>query len=93
MDGETKTRAGLCVSIRESNALGLKGTTTGDSELVASNVVLSTASRASSVESDSLRPQQVVTRRNVGRDLEVKLSAYEPSACCQSIEHRRNVQL
>jgi hypothetical protein len=93
MDGETKTRAGLCVSVRESNALGLKGATTGDSELVASNVVLSTTSRAGSVESDSLGPQQVVTRRNVGRDLEVELSAYGLSVCCQCIQYRTNVQL
>jgi hypothetical protein len=76
VDGETKTRASLGVSSGEGHTLRLKGSATGDGKLVASNVVLSTTSSASSVESNSLSPEQVVTGGDVGWNLEVKLSAY-----------------
>jgi hypothetical protein len=57
MNRETKASTSLGVSIRERNTLGLKSTATGDSELVASNIVLSTTSRAGSVECNGFRPQ------------------------------------
>jgi hypothetical protein len=88
VDGETKTRASLGVSIGEGHTLGLKGSATGDGKLVASNVVLSTTSSAGSVESNSLSPEQVVTRSDVGWDLEVELSAYLPLVYGQSKDRR-----
>jgi Fe-S cluster assembly iron-binding protein IscA len=74
MDGETETRTGLRVSIGEGNTLGLKSSTSSDSELVAGDVVLSTTGSTSSVQSDSLSSQQVVAWCDVGGDLEVELS-------------------
>jgi Fe-S cluster assembly iron-binding protein IscA len=75
MDGEAETRTGLRVSIGEGNTLGLKSSTSSDSELVAGDVVLSTTGSASSVQSDSFSSQQVVAWCDVGGDLEVELSA------------------
>jgi Fe-S cluster assembly iron-binding protein IscA len=75
MNGETETRTGLRVSIGEGNTLGLKSSTSSDSELVAGDVVLSTTGSTSSVQSDSLSSQQVVAWCDVGGDLEVELSA------------------
>jgi Fe-S cluster assembly iron-binding protein IscA len=75
MNGETETRTGLRVSIGEGNTLGLKSSTSSDSELVACDVVLSTTGSTSSVQSDSLSSQQVVAWCDVGGDLEVELSA------------------
>jgi hypothetical protein len=75
MNGESKARTGLRVGFGELNTLGLKSTASSDSKLVAGNVVLSTASSASSVQSDGLSSQEVVTRCDVRGDLEVKLSA------------------
>jgi hypothetical protein len=85
VDGETKTRTSLGVSSGEGHTLGLKGSATGDGKLVASNVVLSTTSSASSVESNSLSPEQVVTGGDVGWNLEVKLSAYLSLACFSQV--------
>jgi Fe-S cluster assembly iron-binding protein IscA len=75
MNGETETRTGLRVSIGEGNTLGLKSSTSSDSELVAGDVVLSTTGSTSSVQSDSLSSQQVLAWCDVGGDLEVELSA------------------
>jgi hypothetical protein len=43
--------------------------------LVAGNVVLGTTGRASRVKGNGLGAEEVVTRSDVGGDLEVKLSA------------------
>jgi hypothetical protein len=75
VDAEAKARASLGVCLRELDALGDRGTATLDSNLVACNVVLSTTSRASGVESDGLGAEKVVTRGETGGDLEVELSA------------------
>jgi hypothetical protein len=83
VDGEAETRASLGVSGRELDTLGLESTASSNSELVASNVMLSTSCGSSSVERNSLSPQQVVTGRDVGRDLEVELSAYTWSVSYQ----------
>jgi hypothetical protein len=74
MDGEAKASTGLRVSIGEGNALWLKSSTAGDGKLVAGDVVLSTTSSSSSVQSDSFSSQQVVTWCDVGGDLEVEFS-------------------
>jgi hypothetical protein len=75
MNGESKARTGLRVGFGEFDTLGLKSTASGDSKLVAGDIMLSTTSRASSVQSDGLSSQEVVTRCDVRGDLEVKLSA------------------
>jgi hypothetical protein len=75
MNGESKARTGLRVGFGELDTLGLKSTASGDSKLVAGDIMLSTTSRASSVQSDGLSSQEVVTRCDVRGDLEVKLSA------------------
>lgn len=75
MDRETETGSGLGVSLRELDTLGCGSTASSDGKLVASNVVLSTTSRASGVERNGFSAEQVVTRSNVRRNLEVELSA------------------
>jgi hypothetical protein len=75
VDGETKTGASLGVCLRESDTLGLEGSATGDGKLVAGHVVLGTTGGASSVKCDSLSTEEVVTRSDVLRNGEVKLSA------------------
>ena len=76
MDRETKTRTSLGVCLGEGDTLGDKSTAASDSQLVASNVMLSTTGCACGVESDSLSSEEVVARSDVGWDLEVEFSAY-----------------
>lgn len=75
MDRETKTWASLAVGLRECDTLGRESTATSNSKLVASDVVLSTTSRASSVKRNSLSAEEVVTSGEVLGDGEVELSA------------------
>jgi hypothetical protein len=83
VDGEAKARASLGVSGGKLDTLRLESTASGHSKLVASNVMLRASGRSSSVKRNSLSPQQVVTGRDVGRDLEVELSAYTWSVSYQ----------
>lgn len=75
VDAEAKTRASLAVGVGEGDGVGwLESTASRDGKLVARNVVLSTTSRASSVESDSLSTEEVITRGEVLGDGEAKLA-------------------
>ena len=83
MDGETETRASLGVTLGKlDGVLGNKGTRSSDGDLVASNVVLSTTSGTGSVERDGLGTEEIITRSNVRRDLEVELSAVVVQVLC-----------
>lgn len=75
MDREAKTWASLAVGLRECDTLGCESTATSNSKLVASDVVLSTTSRASGVKRNSLSTEEVVTSGEVLGDSEVELSA------------------
>lgn len=75
MDREAKTRASLAVGLRECDTLGHKSTATSNSKLVASDVVLSTTSRASGVKRNSLSTEEVVTSGELLGDGEAELSA------------------
>jgi hypothetical protein len=75
VDGEAETSTSLGVRLWEFHTLGDKGTGSSDGELVAGNVVLGTTGRASRVKCNGLSAEEVVTRGDVGGDLEVKLSA------------------
>ncbi|OSS54808.1 hypothetical protein B5807_01189 [Epicoccum nigrum] len=75
VDRETKARTSLRVCLRELDTLRGGGTVTSDLELVAGDIVLSTTGGRGSVESDGLSAEEVVTRSDIIRDGEVKLSA------------------
>lgn len=66
---ELDTGVGTLVSTREGNSAGREGAaTSGDAELSALHVELSTGVVASGVKSNELATEEVVTRRNAGRN-------------------------
>ena len=78
MDAEADAGSSLAVCIGEGDRVGrLKGTASGDSELVAGDIVLRSTSRACCVQSNCLSSQKIIASGEILRDREAELATYK----------------